>query len=246
MRSLDVRELRSRLLREGVARKHVKRTVRELRHHVADLERKALAVGLPPQQAVEQAKERIGDQERIIQEILARSELKSWAHRFPWGVYGLLPALIFALTAILSIVAVVSLLDLVATVSGLPPAAFANALASRWWALGLLDSWRWFMMYGLPFALAVSLCFFAARREAPVLWPTVGVVLILLLGFSFDVFFSPPDGLDQTGTLGAGIALEVDHFLSVRVLRLFVPLILVLVPYYWWCQIHRKESHRLA
>ena len=124
----------------------------------------------------------------------------------------------------------------------LSPEAFANELARRWWARALLEGWRLTMVYVLPVGLAGGLCLFAVKREAAALWPTVGVLLVLFLGFSYDVHVSHPTGPDELGELGAGIGWGMDLFLSVRVLRLLIPLILVLGPYYWWRRMQQGDS----
>jgi hypothetical protein len=236
MRDLDLRELRVRLLRGGVAPKHVNRTLKELRHHFADLEQKALSEGLSRKEAAARASEQIGDTELVIEEALARPELKSWAYRWPWCIYGGFPPIALALVVVGSIVAVGSVLELVKTVSGLSPAAFTNALFDRSWARALLETWPVVMVYVLPGTFAGLLCIFAAKRDAPILWPTIGVFLILFLGFSYDLSVTPPPAPDQLGQIGAGIGFSTDWLLSIRVLRLLIPLIVVLGPYYWWRQ----------
>jgi hypothetical protein len=225
-----------RLLRGGVAPKHVNRTLKELRHHFADLKQKALSEGLSPREAIAQAAEQIGDPKLIIEEALARPELRSWAYRWPWGIYGIFPVVALALVVVGSIFGVASLLELANNISGLSPAAFANALFDQWWARALLETWPVVMVYVLPVVFAGVLCIFAAKRDAPILWPTIGVFLILFLGFCYNLTVVPPTAPDQLATIGAGIGFGIDRLLSIRVLRLLIALILVLGPYYWWRQ----------
>ena len=236
MRDLDLRGLRARLLQGGVAPKHVNRTLKELRHHFADLEQKALSEGLSPREAVAQAAQQIGDPELVIEEALARPELKSWAYHWPWVIYGLVPVIALVLVVVGSIFAVVSLLELAENGSGLSPAAFANALFDQWWARALLETWRVVIVFVLPVVFAGVLCISAAKRDAPILWPTIGVFLLLFLGFCFNLTIVPPPAPDQLGELGAGMGFGIDRLLSIRVLRLLIPLIVVLGPYYWWRQ----------
>lgn len=240
MRDLELTGLRLRLLRGGVAPKHVNRTLKELRHHFADLEQKALSEGLSQTDAAAQAVKQLGDPELIIEEALARPELRSWAYRWPWVIYGMFPVVALALVVVGSIVVVGSLLGLAQSNSGLSPAAFANALFDQWWARALLETWRVSMVYVLPVVFAGALCIFAAKRDAPILWPTIGVFLILFLGFSYNLSFTPPPAPDQLAQIGAGIGFGTGWLLSVRVLRLMIPLVLVLGPYYWWRQRQQK------
>ena len=94
------RNLRRRLLDGGVAPKHVTRTVKELRHHFADLEENALAEGLLPRDAAIRAEEQLGDQDRIAAEVLARPELRTWNFRWAWALCGLGPIALFLATAV--------------------------------------------------------------------------------------------------------------------------------------------------
>lgn len=243
MRDHQFRGLRMRLLRGGVAPKHVDRTLRELRHHCVDLEQQALSEGLSQREAAAFAAERIGDPELIIKEALGRPELKSWAHRWPWGVYGILPVIALALTVVGSILVFINVLELAESSSGLSPAAFANAMFDRWWVRVSIETWRVSMVYVVPVLFAGVLCVFAARRDASFLWPTIGVLLVLFLGFCYDLTVVPPAAPDQLAEFGAGIGFGVNRFLSIRALRLLVPLVLVLGPYYWW---RRKQQDELS
>jgi hypothetical protein len=134
-------------------------------------------------------------------------------------------------------------LELAVNVSGLSPAAFTNALFDRGWVRALLEIWPVVMVYVLPGILAGALCILAAKRDAPILWPTIGVFLILFLGFSYNLSVTSPPAPDQLGQIGAGIGFSTDWLLSIRVLRLLIPLILVLGPYYWW---HQSQQEALS
>lgn len=234
MHDVDMRTLKVRLLRGGVAPRHVKRTLRELRHHLADLEQCALAAGLSPEKAAAQAREQIGDREQIVQATLARPELKSWAYRCPWAVYGILPAVGLALAIVGSILLCVGILTLAQAMSGLGDAAFGQALAARQWVLSMIGAWAFATIHLLPVVFAGLLCVMAARRDAPLLWPAFGVLLILLLGFCSNLSFSPPQMPGGQGELRAGIGFSTEMLLQMRTLGLLLTSACILVPYYLW------------
>ena len=247
MRDLDLHGLRVRLVRGGVAPRHVNRTLKELRHHFADLEEQALSEGRSATEAAARAAEQIGDPELIIEEALSRPELKSWAYRWPWGIYGIFPVMALALVVVGSVLAVFGLYESAENSSGLSQAAFASALYDQWLARASLETWPVFMIYLLPGIFASAVCIFAAKRDAPILWPTIGVFLILFLGFSYDLSVTPPPESDQLWwKIGAGVEYRPDRIvsmlLSLRVFRLLIPLILVLGPYYWWRQRQQEGS----
>jgi hypothetical protein len=77
----DFASLSERLLRGGVAPKYVRRTVTELRDHFSDVKDEALASGLSHDEAEREASSRLGTEDVIVDDILAKPELQSWAAR---------------------------------------------------------------------------------------------------------------------------------------------------------------------
>lgn len=75
--------LERELLRGGVSPVYVRRTLLELAEHCADLEQDALARGLPADEAVDAALAALGSEQAIADAVLARPQLKDWAHRWP-------------------------------------------------------------------------------------------------------------------------------------------------------------------
>ncbi len=79
----DFASLSERLLRGGVAPKYVRRTVTELRDHFSDVKDEALASGLSHDEAEREASSRLGTEDVIVDDILAKPELQCWAARWP-------------------------------------------------------------------------------------------------------------------------------------------------------------------
>jgi hypothetical protein len=75
--------LRLELLRGGVTRSYVERTILELAEHYADLERAAVAAGVRADQAARTALETLGDERAIAAAILAHPELLTFSARYP-------------------------------------------------------------------------------------------------------------------------------------------------------------------
>jgi hypothetical protein len=75
--------LRLELLRSGVDPRYVDRTVVELGEHYDDLEREALAAGLPANEAAANARVILGDERLIAGAVLARRELLRFSTRWP-------------------------------------------------------------------------------------------------------------------------------------------------------------------
>lgn len=81
--SADFQRLESRLLRAGVAPRHVRRTVTELREHLDDLIDAELASGCELLTAQRRAMREMGNLDAVVIGMRARPELLSWAHRYP-------------------------------------------------------------------------------------------------------------------------------------------------------------------
>jgi hypothetical protein len=75
--------LRLELLRGGVTRAYVERTILELAEHYADLQRAAAASGLCADEAARAASETLGNERAIAAAILAHPELLTFSARYP-------------------------------------------------------------------------------------------------------------------------------------------------------------------
>jgi hypothetical protein len=104
--SIEYVRLRERLLRAGVAPRHVHRYLRELRDHHEDIVQSEIARGLPRAAAELVANARLGTEDGLAQSVLARPELRSIASRFPALTFGLGPAICWLALGI-AIVAVI-------------------------------------------------------------------------------------------------------------------------------------------
>jgi len=81
----------------GVSAAYISRLVAELDDHYADLEQEERATGREPAVAAVEALRRLGQQDRIAAEVLAKPELRSWPYRWPWIVRVLRPVLLLLL-----------------------------------------------------------------------------------------------------------------------------------------------------
>ena len=86
-------ELRERLLRAGVAPRHVRRYLTELREHWADLTAEEERAGRNPAEAATLALTRLGRVDELARTMIERPELRSWTAQAPWAVLGAGPVL---------------------------------------------------------------------------------------------------------------------------------------------------------
>ena len=229
MREPDFGALTERLLRGGVAPTHVRRMIAELRDHHTDLFGEAFAGGRSLEEASLEASIRLGDEEALAAEVLARPELRSWAHRWPRVAYGLTPTVLLA-------VAWAGLL-LALGLSG-AVGIDRDTFASRWGApessLSLVGAIRLYTL-GLPALLGGVCCALAGRRRAALRWPVLGVLLVSIVGGASQLALCWPNGPSAAGALCLRLGvLPPFPDLSGTVLRAVTSCALTLGPYLWW------------
>jgi hypothetical protein len=88
-----LRELRERLLVAGVAPRHVRRYMTELREHWADLTAEEERAGHSSAEAAALALTRLGPVDELARTMIERPEMRSWTARAPWAVLGAGPVL---------------------------------------------------------------------------------------------------------------------------------------------------------
>jgi hypothetical protein len=171
--------LRERLLRAGVAPRHVNRYLRELHDHHEDGVRAELEKGAPLAAAQAAAWARLGTEESLAQGMLARPELRSRAARFPGLVFGLGPAFTW-IGAPIALAAVLSLLP-EASRPTRPQAVFIDAFHALSFVYTRL----------LPVLLGSMALEAAARRRLRAFWPLLGAGAVDVLAGTVTVYSFP-------------------------------------------------------
>src|SRR5271170_3281313 len=89
-------ELCERLLRAGVAPRHVRRYLDELGDHLADLKAEERKAGRSRAEAESAAMARLGGVDELAQAMIGQREFQSWSVRAPWAAFGVAPLLLLA------------------------------------------------------------------------------------------------------------------------------------------------------
>lgn len=92
--SSQFRDLSERLLRAGVAPRHVRRYLCELADHLADLRAAGESAGLSPAQAEAAALAQLGKPDDLAHAMIQKRQFQSWSARAPWAVFGIAPLLL--------------------------------------------------------------------------------------------------------------------------------------------------------
>lgn len=220
-------QLRERLLRAGVAPRHVRRYLNELSDHLTDLRAEEERAGRSKAEAESAALARLGGMDSLARAMIEQRQFQSWSARAPWAIFGFGPLCILA-------------------------AAWFVALFILWsgWQIflpgtktpfvGLLD--RWAMLYfgvgrllyfGAPIFIGWLMGLVAARQRLNALWPTVGVGLIALIAGVAQVHANRPlsGGVGHV-SLGFALGTSVQDF-STLLFHVLVILALAVLPWPW-------------
>ncbi len=208
MHPQQLESLGERLLRSGIAPRHVRRYLRELKDHYNDAMQEELGKGADRATAEESAAKRLGEADHLVASALARPELLSWSRRWPWAVYGFGPLIIFPAAFVATILAMVGLMRIVSpgTEHPLPEPL-----------LEILKAFRFFGLYVLPVIAASGFALLARRRGVTRGWAWATVALFTFVGAlpNLDVY---PDAV------GAGIGLSTRlDFLVGMLLQRWLP-----------------------
>jgi hypothetical protein len=172
MQPQQLKSLGERLLRAGVAPRHVRRYIGELRDHFDDLLGEEMKGQADRATAERSAWIRLGDEEQLARSVLSRPDLRSASARFPGIVFGAGALLIWVAALALTVIAVELLPD--TSTSGTEPGLSGKPLFV--YALCFLFA------RVLPVIFAIGMLAAAARQRLVSRWPVVGAAVLAVLG----------------------------------------------------------------
>jgi hypothetical protein len=217
--------LAERLLRGGVARRHVQRTIFELQCHSDDLVGELMAAGGLKEDSEARAWARLGTEDVLVESILARTELRSWTANWPWVAFGVLPLIILPVFFFGTLFLLAGVFEFAYRALGVLP---ATSDALRFVRTIFLTMAVWLS----PLVVAGLSCLLAGRQRVPMIWPVIGTILIGIIGALTNAGLDWPTTAPK-GELSAGIGFSTSSVLS-PVTRAAATLVFVLVPYVWW------------
>jgi hypothetical protein len=190
--------LSERLLRAGIAPRHVRRYVRELGDHFDDLVREEREGGASRELAQTNVLARLGNDDNLAEAMLERPGLRSLAARFPWAVFGLGPLVIPLLIAVAALYFEIwfgnHMGGIYSYLTGQPPGPVTAKLATR-----VFTTYNTLAVYIAPLLFAWAFYWLGTRQRMRPAWIITGVVLICVLGgFQELVFY-------DKGYVGGGV-----------------------------------------
>jgi hypothetical protein len=190
--------LSERLLRAGIAPRHVRRYARELSDHFDDLVREESANGAGRELAETRALSRLGGEDDLAGAMLSRPELRSFMSRFPWAVFGVVPLAIPVLTAVAALYFEVWFIThihgLFPYLTGQPPGPVTAKLATK-----VFTAYNTLAVYIAPLLFAWLFYWLGSRQRMRPAWIIAGVAIICIFGgFQELVFY-------DKGYVGGGV-----------------------------------------
>jgi hypothetical protein len=222
-------ELRERLLRAGIAPRHVRRYLKELADHLADLAAEEKSRGLNREEAESAALARLGSMDDLARAMIEQRQLQSWSFRAPWAAFGLAPLLGLAAAWFAALFILWSgwnifLPGTVTPFGAGPLHGFANA----YFQFGRM------IYFFAPVFIGWGVALVAARQRLSVGWPALGLALLAWAGTAARVH-AGHSALSGVANVGMSFSLgnsagEIVHGL----LRASVLLSLMVLPYLIW------------
>jgi hypothetical protein len=171
---LPFENLRERLLRAGVAPRHVRRYLTELNEHMADLIQVQHRAGYTGDDAFMRARALLGSDDDLAHAMIIRRGVKSWSARVPWLIFTLLPPLSLLFLVLLWTTALV----IIGGANGLMRVGY-NIQWPEWYHLIVLfmtstNNLLW------PPATASLFVYIAWRQRLPLKWPLVATAILLM------------------------------------------------------------------
>jgi hypothetical protein len=190
--------LREQLLRAGIAPRHVRRYVGELRDHFDDLMREEIAGGASQSAAEIRARTRLGSDSDLAEVMLARPDLRSLSARHPLAVFAAGPlAMVLAALAV-GLAVEIGIFQLVPMLAPHPSAAQRDMFV---FAIGI---WNSLATIVAPLAIAIGLCLVGLRQRMSSTWIFVAIACACVLGAFQEIHFSD-DGHHGALSLGSGL-----------------------------------------
>jgi len=220
-------ELRERLLRAGVAPRHVRRYLTELREHWADLTAEEERAGRNPAEAATLALTRLGRVDELARTMIEQPELRSWTAQAPWAVLGAGPVL--GLVAGWGIALLILWSGWTWFVQGSrTPFVPVHGFAVAYFGVGRM------LYYSAPLLSGWGMIVLAGRQRLQTVWPVIlGSLAVALLGATGAVDVQPPVVPGDTGRVGIQF-FPASWQLPDAVGHALLLFVLVALPYLVW------------
>jgi hypothetical protein len=223
-------ELRERLLKAGVAPRHIRRYLHELSEHLADLKAEEIAAGRNRTDAATAALLRLGTTDELARAMIDQRQFQAWSVRAPWAIFGLAPILLLSGAWFVALFILWSgwqmfMPQAETPFGGSPHDGFVN----------LYFQFGRMIYYFSPFAIGWAIGILAIRQRSKSVWPAIGLVLLAYLGGTARVHANHKQVLSGVGHISMGFGFASSgQSISQGLMRVLVILGITLLPYVAW------------
>jgi hypothetical protein len=202
--------MKERLLRAGLAPRHVRRYIAELDDHWSDLVREEMAKGTARLAAEADALSRLGDENDLAAAMLERRDLRSLIDRLPWAsfIFGPLALVVASIVAVLFVEA--GVLTIISHF-------YANPLhrpPPEWFMLSVA-AWNAWPTFVAPLAIALFFVVLGARQRMPAGFTLLSVAITCALG-GFQQLSFVDNGYHGELSFGSGLLPPFPHGLILQ------------------------------
>ncbi len=224
------KQLRERLLRAGVAPRHVRRYLHELSDHLADLRAEEERAGRSPADAESAALARLGSMDDLAKAMIGQPRLRAWSVRAPWAMFGCVPLCVLAAAYFVACLILWSgwRIFLPGTDTPFVP---TDGFSIFYFGVGRL------LYFSAPILIGWGIVLVAARQRSRTLWPIPGLLLLAWMGGSAQVHAS------RTGVPGGLGHIRMDFNLWPSGFHGLVIFSLAMLPYVVWRFHEAQFSH---
>jgi hypothetical protein len=224
-------ELRERLLKAGVAPRHVRRYLNELTDHLADLTAEEERAGRSRPDAESAALLRLGSIEDLAKAMTEQRQLRSWCSRAPWATFSIAPLLLLAGAYFVALFILWSgwkmFLPGADTPFGVRPGSHhIFELENIYFQIGRM------IYFGAPVCVGWVIGLVAARQRLRAIWPALGLALTTVVGCLARVHAIRPAVPGGEGHVSMRFSLAPS--VEISVLYALVILVLTALPYLIW------------
>lgn len=228
-------ELRERLLRAGVAPRHVRRYLGELGDHFADIVAEEMRAGRSQMEAESAALVRLGSMDDLARALTEKRQFRSWCGRAPWAAFGLAPLFLLGGAWLIALFILWSGWKMFLPEAATPFIPIVHGVAIFYFGVGRM------LYFTAPVLIGWGIGIIAAHQRLKLIWPAVGLILMSLLGSMAQVHVS------RSAESGSGGQVSLDFgtgpSLQDSLVNSLVILLLSALPYVIW-RLQRVRSVR--
>lgn len=228
-------QLRERLLRAGVAPRHVRRYLNELSDHLTDLRAEEERAGRSRTEAEGAALARLGGIEELGKAMIEQRQFQSWSARAPWAIFGFGPLCILAGAWFVALIILWSGWQIFLPGTKTPFVGLLDGWPMLYFGVGRL------LYFGAPIFIGWLTGLVVARQRLRSPWPIFGSALIALIASAAQVQAGRAS-LGDTGHVSMSFFVgssprEISEFIS----HALVIFMLAVLPW-WWLMWRREKS----